>query len=225
MRARFHVVQKRLTRRTASGVGGILAIALIARSAATQAPAAAPHDSTASIAGDAFLTFENGDVRRIAGTPVWLVEADSATRAVARCHGADGLDSASNAATLAVIHPERSDKRSRDERMKAMNAASLASVRAKDSIVLSIRSDLVRAAVDSGSTSVDGHYTFTNVRPGRYAVFSEATIGSSVYAWLVPMTAASGATTRDLNNANLGGAYCGFTVFTWTFMRHASAAP
>jgi len=185
----------------------------LAQAASASATANAAPSPTATLSGDMYLTMQDGDIHRIAGTPIALVSTDAARSAKLRCGETADVDSAFMRAVRSFATPDSLDKRrSLGDRHKAMWAANDSADKVHGALARAIRAALDSAVLYLGSTNVDGHYRFAGVRPGDYALFAQTTVGDRVYGFLVPVAIGGADSSKDLNNTTAGTAYCNWPI-------------
>lgn len=190
---------------------------LTVRPATVHAQAARVHERAAlgSVSGDVYLAMQDGEVRRIAANAVFLVSADSARVALARCASAAHVDSilVSTSDSLIRHASTGSAEEPQFERLEKAKAARLAVDSARQRIAVANHATFVAGAAATTITNVDGHFRMRSIKHGDYALFAETTVGSYVYSWLMPVSLKAGAeTVQDLNNTNIGAAYCAYPI-------------
>lgn len=143
--------------------------------------------TTGSISGDVFLLMQNGDVKRGAGNTVLLLgPADSVVAARARVCRSFG--------DQLLAAARRGENLTPDTGL----------------LYVALDTALMRLTVASSKTGINAHYRFEGVRPGRYVLWAETTIGDNAYTWWAPVVVAGDSVSADLDNSTEARAtlYC-----------------
>ncbi len=166
------------------------------------------------VEGDVYLLMQSGDVKRGAGNTVRLLANydDSLVRELGRiCQTyAQQLLAGWRRGELSYVGmpPLNRDSPLRDSAQNAIRAA------------------LLKATLSEAATGVNGHYVFSDVRPGRYALWAETAIRERSYTWWTPITVAGrDSLKKDLDNSTEARAalYCEAVVDTLEGARAAIA--
>lgn len=177
------------------------------------------------ITGDVYLVMQSGDTKRGSGRQVYLIQSpDSIEQEIRSICASVGLEAKHAGQQGAALLKEASELADKAQEAMAtrtrmglafaqstLNSAekSTASARElgrratllRDSTLFLIGLTISRAAIDSASAGINAHYRFDDVPPGRYALYSQWTIGENDYRWWVPISVQSGdSIRRDLDN-------------------------
>jgi hypothetical protein len=195
----------------------LILAAMVVACSAHDAPAtlaASIVHSPGSIEGDVYLSMRSGDTKRATGRVVALLRnTDSAQMSADRAcltyhvrlnyllsHAASIRDSEANIPSITPLLNRHLD------------AVSAEMDGADETMRRAVNAGLAQYAVDTTGTGMNAHYRFTNVKPGKYLVWSDFPIGRRLYAWLLPVEVTAGQTVRrDLDASGENGRvfHCG----------------
>jgi hypothetical protein len=151
----------------------------------------------ASIEGDVYLLNKGGEVKKGAAGTVGLAIPGPSLETVFRSACA-----AQHAEARRDTSPTGGTNGDAEAMMAQANADMARIVALENRHREEMFATLIAASANA-PTGMNAHFSFANVRPGKYYLLSVMHLGERVYGWVVPVTVESGQSLRiDLDNNN-----------------------
>ena len=175
-----------------------------------QKPVAKNNEPAASVEGDVYVVTRGGDTKRGAGQTVYLLIDEPSMRdsLAQRCRqyeltaSAVGKAIVANKTDLSKLLGSSTVAGQADALLHRHEALQQEAAYNRIQLVVSVRDFLKDRPVDEVGTGPNGHYRFEMLRPGRYVLFSEWSIGDEPHQWWAPVALTGGKPlARDLDGS------------------------
>jgi hypothetical protein len=193
------------------------------------APLSSAFSQTPKLTGTIYLRMESGDVRRLAATPVSILDRAETERGIAALceHLTVGLTDSITAfnAREKALRDSAERVRGRTERARLhAHADSLPLVRnqvvsrIEDALIVEIERALLTAVASKASADVDGRFTIAGWDASSgVLLFVSTSVAEHTYTWLLELSTDQvfAGSEIELNNTNVLDETAGFAACNW----------